>query len=373
VSRKKLDYNYIYDYILEFGCKLISEEYKGCNEIIKIRCDKGHIYETTWSIFKSGRRCNVCYPKIDKYTFEFVKQYFEDQGCVLLSTEYKKNKLPLHYICVCGNEAYTNFYDFKNGTRCKKCGTKIIEQKNLFKYDYVFNYFKDVGCLLISRKYVGIFQKLSYICNCGNKSSISFFNFKRGQRCKECMDDRIRNTNIEKYGVPYVQQVDSIKNKMRISRNNTMSSNGTINTSRQQIYLSQLLDGKLNYPVVFYAIDIALEKEKIGIEYDGGGHDLSVKLNQISEKDFDRKELKRSLFLLKKGWREIRIISSKDLLPSDEKILEMINYSKYYFDSGHSWICFNIDNKSVKSSQFQIDYDFGELRKIKNVINKISI
>lgn len=41
-------------------------------------------------------------------------------------------------------------------------------------------------------------------------------------------------------------------------------------------------------------------------------------------------------------------------------IISMFEYAKNYLDSGHSYITFNIDERTVKSSQFEEIYDFGK-------------
>jgi len=49
---------------------------------------------------------------------------------------------------------------------------------------------------------------------------------------------------------------------------------------------------------------------------------------------------------------------------SDNILLNMLDYAKQYLSTGHSWIKFDIDNSKITTSQYETDYDFGELRKI---------
>ena len=52
---KKLDYNYIKNYIESFGERLISKEYKNCYTKLEIKCkNKKHIYLIDWTHFKRG-------------------------------------------------------------------------------------------------------------------------------------------------------------------------------------------------------------------------------------------------------------------------------------------------------------------------------
>ena len=59
-------------------------------------------------------------------------------------------------------------------------------------------------------------------------------------------------------------------------------------TSKQQLYIHSLLGGELNYCTGKCFLDIAFLDEKIYLEYDGGGHDLSVKLGNMSKEEFER-------------------------------------------------------------------------------------
>ncbi len=82
----------------------------------------------------------------------------------------------------------------------------------------------------------------------------------------------------------------------------------------------------------------------------------------MSHLKFEQQERKRELFLKKRGWKKIEIISRRDFMPSENKIFEIINFSKDYLISGHSWIKFDIDEQKVITSQFVEEYEFGELK-----------
>ncbi len=118
-----------------------------------------------------------------KLTFKEVKQYFEDHDCELLETEYINSGTPMKYICKCKNK------------KCKitfyrfKKGERCMECSGNKKYTYeeVKKYFKDHDCKLLEKEYVNSKTKMKYECKCGNKEcKITFSNFKRGQRCRKC-------------------------------------------------------------------------------------------------------------------------------------------------------------------------------------------
>ena len=163
--------------------------------------------------------------------------------------------------------------------------------------------------------------------------------------------NKVYNTNLSRYGCKYVFQnrekydkfkatmikrygVDNpTKNKEILNRaiKNTISSfykNGTGPSSKQQRHICNLLNGKLNYPVDKCLLDIAFPDEMIYIEYDGGGHDLSVKFGNLTKEQFNAKEMKRQYYLSSLGWKLIRIKCNNDKLPSDDIIIKKINDAK---------------------------------------------
>jgi len=182
-------------------------------------------------------------------------------------------------------------------------------------------------------------------------------NYAQTEECKE----KTRNTCQERFGCNSSAQDPTTREKMIKS----LYENSTASCSTQQFYLNELLNGELNFPVGACSLDIAFPKENIFCEYDGSGHDLSVRYNNYTQEEFNKKERNRTYFLKSKGWSEIRIISRKDYLPSDGTLLLMIEYAKEYINTGHSWITFDIDNNIIKCSRRIIKCDFGDLRKIK--------
>ncbi len=203
--------------------------------------------------------------------------------------------------------------------------------------------------------------------------------------------DKIKQTNLERYNTEFPMQNENVKNKtintnldrygvrstsqipeVRIKQKKSLYKNNTARTSIQQIYLSNLYKGDLNYVIGMVNVDIFLDND-IVVEYDGGGHNLNVKKGNITQQEFNNKERKREIFIRSKGYKIIRIISSKDKLPLDDTLLPMLEYAKDYLSTGRSWIYFDIDNHKINTSQYVININYGKLRKIKNKdIDKIA-
>lgn len=171
---------------------------------------------------------------------------------------------------------------------------------------------------------------------------------------------KIRETCSIKYGVEHAIQSEEIQRKIY----DKYKSNGhTYKCSTQQAYLSKLLNGELNIPLVGYWADIILENEKIDLEYDGGAHRANCDFyHKITSEEFDLKERKREEDIYERGYKTIRIISKRDKIPSDEVILNLIDEFK---NSDFKVIRINIDEGTIhKDYTEKWNYDFGELRRI---------
>lgn len=172
------------------------------------------------------------------------------------------------------------------------------------------------------------------------------------------------STNILKYGCENPFQSFEIQEKIRTQ----LYKNNTVPTSSQQLYLCHLYNMELNYPIKKWNADMCDIDNKIIVEYNGGGHMLSVKHGELTLEDFTQKEIVREQMIKRDGYKIIHICSLKDYLPSDEILLNMLSNSKQYFSDypNHSWISFDIDEGLVKNAENKdgVLFDYGKLRKI---------
>lgn len=292
----------------------------------------------------------------------------------------KRSEVNVDVLCdYCQKEILTMTYDQYtqrtktiNKIACKHCSPLKVKEVSLLRYG-VDNYAKTEEC---HKKMESTMEELY-----GVKNPLQYkkFDDKRRQTCIERygveyalqskeVQDKKRNTFIERYGVDSPSKIFEVKKKTKES----LYKNGSQKTSKQQLYLQKIFGGELNYPIQYYNADICLLDEKIIIEYDGGGHDLNIKLGIITEKEFERKEIIRFNAIKKEGYKQIRIISSNDKLPFDEILLQMLSMAKEYFNTtSHSWINFDINNSRMVNVENKniggVHYDYGELRRIYNV------
>ena len=254
---------------------------------------------------------------------------------------------------------------------CNKCKTIKTNETILLKYGVNHNFKLDTvkkqKKLTFKEKY-GVDNPAK--CNIV-KEKIKQTNLQRygvewtGQN--EKVRDKMQKTLIKNYGCKYTFHSEEIKQKIK----ETMYKKGTAKSSIQQRYLCNLFNGKLNYPVLGYNLDIAFPNEMLYIEYDGSGHHISIKRG-MSESKFKQIEMKRNYTLKNKGWKLIRIISTKDMLPEDNVLIDLLEECKNYLNTGHYFIYINIDKKTIRCSQYEKQIDLYNLRFIHKSWDNIS-
>lgn len=221
----------------------------------------------------------------------------------------------------------------------------------------------------------------------GIQTNLQKYGVEHVLQCEE-IKDRMMNTTQERYGTPYASQNLEIKNKIsntnldrygyecvlsspeiREKMTKTLYENSSQKSSRQQRYICNLYNGILNFPIKYYSADIYLLYDNIIVEFDGSGHFLNVITGRETEKEHTQKEIIRYNVIKREGYKQMRIISDKDFLPSDQVLLQMLSESRQYFSDypNHSWTEFNISTSTLRNAENKqgIPYDFGELRKIK--------
>lgn len=180
----------------------------------------------------------------------------------------------------------------------------------------------------------------------------------------EAVKKKGQQTNLERYGKAYTSQVPEFRAKAARS----FMENQTVCTSRQQKYIANLFGYPLNVSILYWNVDMYDEDNDIIWEYDGGGHSLGVKMGVEDIETYKYRQMVREKALREHGHRISRIVSSRDYLPSDEVLLQMLSDAQEYFENypKHSWIEYNIDKSIIRNAEHKegIEYHFGTLRKI---------
>lgn len=128
-SRVKNNANKIATFLAKSGAKFLSES-ECHSHFTTFICSCGDCDTLNWrSIKGNGGYCKICSIKLGvkksqttrKYTYEFVKTFFEEEGFKLLTETYINSKQPLTCLCPNGHLIKPRFYSFVAGARCGKC------------------------------------------------------------------------------------------------------------------------------------------------------------------------------------------------------------------------------------------------------------
>lgn len=284
---------------------------------------------------------NMCkYYKEKKYNFkcnDFIEVNIED-------LPKGSNAKVLVRCDKCNKEYLLGYFDYnkkKNGDYCFDCRYESTKITNLEKYGYE-NAFQSPEIRDKQRK--TILEK--YGCE----------NVFQNNDIK----DKIKETFLEKYNA-----IHPMKNKeyaLNIHKKcfKTMYENQSQVCSSQQKYLNKIYGGELNKLYDNLWLDIYFEEDNIYLEYNGSGHDISLKYKKISEEEFKIREIKRYKFLKSKNLKEIVISSKHDKIPKDEVLYSIKKYAFYILKNDYSdWIIFDIDEQEIKFKEHTIKYDFN--------------
>lgn len=319
---------------------------------------------------------------------------------------------------ICGRDTdsiYQNYYKITNGLAspyyCSDCAPKKVRENCIAEYG-VSNHSKRPEVIqaiqdTFQARY-GVFnamdvpefrerirESLMNKYNVENIMDCPEYRERAKAKQKEYLDkhkeehyEKVRQTMIDKYGVPYTFLLPNViekakesffqkygcKNPMELPEfrekaRKTLYKNGNCATSRPQKYLHMLYGGQLNYALKMYNLDIYLLDDKLDIEFDGSGHEMSWKIGSITKEEFDRRTIIRNATIKNAGIKQMRIISSKDKLPSDQILLQMLEQARNYFQTTqHSWCSYDIDQSLLFNAEHKegIPYDYGKLRTIKD-------
>ena len=182
-GKEKHTYEYIKEQFAREGYQLISKEYVNNHQYLDVICPQGHNWKLKYSWWLDGNRCLKCSGK-EKHTYEYVKQYIESENYKLLSNEYNGvfNKLKIQ--CDNGHIYESHFGNFKNcGNRCPTC---YMEIEKFLSYDHVKEFIEDKGYKLLSNEYINSKEKIVMLCDKGHEFKMSYNSFQSGERCPRC-------------------------------------------------------------------------------------------------------------------------------------------------------------------------------------------
>ena len=276
-----------------------------------------------------------------------IKKYYKDKGydislsniTVKIEDLWPQSHTILQGKCdYCDDDITITYKDYYkrviNGSihkcACQKCQLIKRKESNLTKYGT-----EEFLSLPNVRKQINKTNNKKY---CGNSPMHSVDVRQKQQQIL-----------IDKYGAANPSQIE----EFQIKKAQTKFKNNTCNISAEQKRLSQLFNGILNYPIGIYNVDILIDNILI-LEYDGDGHNISVKYHLQNEEDFNAKEKQRTEYLLEHGYYIIRFINKKWWITiSDNDYISAMNQCQQYLkDHNCKVVSYNFNNNTIFESNY---------------------
>ena len=347
------DLGYIYTKMFDSFEVKVSDLTKGSEAIVTIQCDYcGKIHDKIYYSWVNSHKnnkldsCECC--KVTKSKDTNMQKYGVESVFSLPEIQ-DKNKLIIF-----------EKYGVENVSQLNYIQEKIIEN-NLIKYGVTntskLDSYKD-KVKEISRERYGVDYKMQTkeFQEQVIKTSLVKYGTERTNQNVD-VKNKMRATLMKNYGVDHPMKNKEILNKSITSR----YLHGSFTCSKQQYKLYETIGGELNYPFGRFVIDVAFPEEKIAVEWDGSGHNLSVRMGNKTENEFKRNESFRRKTLFDANWRIITFITKKDIFPKN--IIDIYNYCLEYLKNGGHSIYVYIDENEITYKEVRIN--------INNIVNSL--
>lgn len=194
-SRKK-DITEVRQFVEAKGGRLISTEYVNNASKLSVQCEKGHQWDISWSNIKNGYWCPIC-ANNRKKPIDELRQFIEDRGGNLLSTEYTGAHDHILVECDRGHHWTTTWHSLQKESWCIYCSgspLKTIEELQFFA--------TSKGGKLLSTEYVGTKSMLSWQCEFGHEWSTSWSNIQAGCWCNVCAKNQKKDIKeLQEYAI----------------------------------------------------------------------------------------------------------------------------------------------------------------------------
>lgn len=187
MRRRKKKEHYTTDSVRELfrekGCELLTDTITSTTQDLDYICKCGHRNTIQLYRFKRGQgiECPTCVGN-KKKTIDEVSGFFEKNGCILLTKEYKWNRQKVDYIAQCGHRhtiKVSAFYEGE-GRKCPACVMRENHEKRIrYTAEQQADILRKRGCVLI-KPCRTTNDKMVYIAQCGHKHEMRIEYFLKG-------------------------------------------------------------------------------------------------------------------------------------------------------------------------------------------------
>jgi hypothetical protein len=182
---RKLSYEFVKQYVESFGYILLSKEYKNNSTPLEMICTKGHNCSISFGNFKNkDRRCSECYGN-KKKTIEEIEIKLLEKGYTLLSTQYKNANSEIEVLCNKKHTWTTTWGKIQSGRECPYCSGKF---NNIQTIREIIE--SEEGYKLISEECNQLRDYVEIECKNGHRYFSTVNNFKQEKRCPHCNESK---------------------------------------------------------------------------------------------------------------------------------------------------------------------------------------
>jgi len=229
-TNKKSDYKTVKDLFESRGYTLISTQYNKATDKLEYMCPKQHKGSVTFKNFKNRNsgcpKCAKSTPrqkpenrkKPEKYTIEFIKKTFENEGYIIHTTEFPNAKTKIKFTCSNDHNDSILFYKFYlYGYRCNQC--KYLKMADQYKCDIneIRKEFDELNFKLISTTYISK-KPIKFICSNNHKTEMFYMNWKKSKhKCRICYFGELQKSKA--FTHKYVKEIFENKNCMLLTNN----------------------------------------------------------------------------------------------------------------------------------------------------------
>ena len=119
-NNQRFSYDYVKLKFEEHNYTLLSTEYKNVKSFLIVRCDKGHIYHPPFERFMNGHRCPYCNGN-GRITIDDIKNFLNGIGYTLLDGKIQNSKSMIKIQCNKGHKYSTSWNYLRSGLKCPRC------------------------------------------------------------------------------------------------------------------------------------------------------------------------------------------------------------------------------------------------------------
>lgn len=156
------------------GYILKTIKYENNKQKLDCVCPRGHFWSVSWNSWQQGARCFYCAGN-KRHTIELVRFNFEENGYILITTNYINAHCKLKCICPNGHIWFVKWNDWQQGIRCPKCSNRISKWEKEVK-----NFFNDLNINYVSNDRV---QLINPKTNCSLELDIWFPQLDKAVEC----------------------------------------------------------------------------------------------------------------------------------------------------------------------------------------------